>query len=180
MKNTAADFYKILQRAREQINEVARKNAPQAARSLLDNVLSLLDGFSDVTGNTRTGIAVGVYLDGKLQSIVTSKEVYGQEAFVAQLRKGEKYPFSITWSGESMRKKYSGEVNTSGKFASAEAIKFLIRKKPVNRVGWAFIVVSAADYSKYIEVHKRGNILTETRDLLDASGAWVSEVKSSK
>ncbi len=179
--NTAADMKKIMDAARKRINEMAAMRTGEAGQDLIDNIISLVDGFQSVTGNVMNGFAVGAYLDGKLKCIVTSNEVLGEEALVAQLRKGQRYPLAFTWEGEELGKGgYAGETETSGRFASQEALKFLRGHKPRQSKGWAYIVVSAADYSKYIETTKKGNLLTATRDLLAAAGAQVSDVKSGK
>lgn len=180
MRNTAEQMYVIMKEARKKMDDICYVHAPDSAQAIVENILSLMDGFESVTGNTRTGIAVGAYLNGNIQCVVTSKEIYGEEAFVAQLRKGQKYPFSFTWGGGSMAKEYSGERQTKGTFSSVEAVKFLMRKKPQHKKGWAYIAVSAVDYSNYIETVKHGNILTDTRDMLASMGADITEVKTAK
>lgn len=179
--NTAADMKRIMDAARKRINEMASMRAGGAGHALIENILRLVDGFQSITGNAMTGIAVGVYLDGRLRLVVTSKDIFGEDAIMRQLRKGEKYPLRQTWDGGELGKGgYAGETETSGRFASEEALRFLNSRKPRQSKGWTYIVVSAADYSKYIETTKKGNLLTATRDLLAASGAQVSDVKSGK
>ena len=168
--NTAADMKRIMDAARKRINEMASMRVGGAGHALIENILRLVDGFQSITGNAMTGIAVGVYLDGRLRLVVTSKDIFGEDAIMRQ-----------TWDGGELGKGgYAGETETSGRFASEEALRFLNSHKPRQSKGWAYIVVSAADYSKYIETTKKGNLLTATRDLLAASGAQVSDVKSGK
>lgn len=180
MKSTAEQMYSIMKEARKKIDGIATAHSPESAQAIVENILSLMDGFDSITGNTRTGVAVGAYLNGNIQCVVTSKEIYGEEALVAQLRKGQKYPFAFTWGGGTMAKEYSGETQTTGRYASKEAVEFLRRKKPRINKGWAYIAVSAADYSNYIETAKKGNILTATRDMLASMGAYVSDVMTAK
>lgn len=180
MKSTAEQMYSIMKEARKKIDGIATIHSPDSATAIVENILSLMDGFDSITGNTRTGIAVGAYLNGKIQCVVTSKEIYGEEALMAQLRKGQKYPFAFAWGGGTMAKEYSGETQTKGRYSSKEAVEFLRRKIPRHKNGWAFIAVSAADYSNYIETAKKGNILTATRDMLLSMGASVTDVMTAK
>lgn len=151
-----------------------------AIMTVIDNILYNFEGVESVTGNAITGFAIGAYLDGQLKCVATSEEALGRKAKMQQLRKGERYPYTEAWGGAKMRKPYYGETDTGGGVASQEALRFLNSHKPRQSKGWAYIVVSAADYSKYIETTKKGNLLTATRDLLAAAGAQVSDVKSGK
>lgn len=180
MRNTAEQMYAIMKEARKKMDDICFAHSPGSAQAIVENILALMEGFESITGNTRTGIAVGAYLNGKIQCVVTSREIYGEEALMAQLRKGQKYPFAFTWGGGSMAKEYSGETQTKGRYSSKEAVEFLRRKKPRHSNGWAYIAVSAVDYSNYIETVKKGNILTATRDLLASMGADITEVKTAK
>lgn len=171
-----SEIYKIMERARREMGRAADEYSYDNMRTIIDNILDNVDGFENVTGNTITGFAVGAYRDGKLVGRATSRERLPAKAVRPQLRKGEVYDLDYAYGG-TMRKSYRGEVESSGGYAYDEALKFLEEHRPRKRNGMAYIVVSAADYSKFIEVHKKGNLLTATRDLLAAVGAKVSVVR---
>lgn len=171
-----SEIYKIMERARKEMGRVAEEYSYDNMRAIIGNILDSVDGFENVTGNTITGFAVGAYKDGKLVGRATSRERLPAKAVRPQLRKGEVYDLDYAYGG-MMRKSYRGEAESSGEYAYDEALKFLEEHRPRKRKGMAYIVVSAADYSKFIEVHKKGNLLTATRDLLASMGAQVGEVK---
>lgn len=178
--NVAQRVREIMAKAKAEAYRQVEASMKAAIMTVIDNILYNFNGIENVTGNAVTGFAVGAYLDGKLKCVATSEEALGRKANMRQLRKGERYPFAEAWGGNKMRKPYYGETDTGGTVSSQEALKFLQSHKPRQSNGWAYIVVSAADYSKYIETTKKGNLLTATRDLLSAAGAQVSYMKSGK
>lgn len=168
----------IMDRMMESVDRNVMQHLVGTLDEIIDRILNDAGGFEDRTGNTRNSFAVGAYYKGRLVAVSTSEKRLGKPATRGMLKKGEKYNLKTYWSGKDVGDKpFTGIFGNTGGEASSAAVRFLMSHKPRKSEGFSYIVVAGTDYAKFIEVYKKGNLLTATRDFLASQGADVSEVR---
>ena len=146
----------------------------EQTNTIMSIILNEMDGFHNITGNTRNSVGVGCYLDGKLMGMSLSSQVLNNPATRATLIKGEMYNLEYYWGGDPvLGRPYRGETGSEHYLGRDKAIRFIQSKRPSTK-GWSFIAVIAVDYAKYLETKPSVNVLTIIRDQLASMGANIS------
>lgn len=180
-----AKMKQIVEAMKEQVHEQAKPKLIAGANFLVRVVLSEMQGFFSVTGNTRNSIAVALFYNGNIEAIATSFDELHHAPTRMTLVSGEVYDLPYYWDGspvDSGRNShpYAAPDDSGAEdsfWAQEEAFEFVQSKAPRHK-GWSYIVVSAVDYAKYLETNNKANVLTNVRDYLASLGAEVSELGS--
>jgi hypothetical protein len=104
-----------------------------------------------MTGNTRAGVACGVYRDGVLLGYATTADTdKGSPTWTALTKKETFKSGTARYDGSVQEKRYKpGKFGaTSPYYADRRAVSFLKRTKPQYK-GYSFVVVHGAYYTKY-------------------------------
>lgn len=128
-----------------------------------------------VTGNTINSYAVALFHDKKFVGFYSSYQALKKEPMRVTLRKGERYDLPYYWGGEP-NKGYTAPTGERNYWGQEEAEEFLGTHFP-SRNGWAYIVVAAVDYAKYLEARGAAVVLGGMYDYLENRGADVSDIK---
>ena len=94
------------------------------------------------------------------------------------LKKGETYDQPYYWSGEP-NKGYTAPTGDRNYWGQEEAEDFIGTHFP-SKNGWAYILVAAVDYAKYLEARGTATVLGGIQSELESRGANVSEMKFGK
>jgi len=107
-------------------------------------------GFPGMTGNTRAGVACGVYRDGKLLGYATTAETDGEPIWHALGKKETFRQGMQRYDGGTQEKDFKpGKYGANRPYyADERAIAFLKRTRP-DYGGFSFIIVHGAHYIKY-------------------------------
>ena len=96
-------------------------------------------GYRGFTGNTQTSYSCGIYINGKLQYIVSAGDrMRGKRMFLA-----------LPYEGE--RRSVIGEVTTDNLYGQQTAEKFLKSFKGTPKKGFAIVMTTGTEYSVYLE-----------------------------
>lgn len=136
----------------------------QAAINLLmDAMVSKEHG--DLTGNTLTSFACGIYNKGKLKDTILLIDVASLDQPTFRKLSDTDGVIEI----ERYDTGYVATVNTKGmqrtdkKYGYDTAQKFLRGYKPDNVDGISLVMTTGTEYSQYIEDVRKLNVLTETK-----------------
>lgn len=168
----------IMKHMQQDINAKAEVKLKGALQFIANVVLDEMDGFKNVTGNTRNSIAVALYYDGKTKGIATSFDALHHAPTRMALAEGEVYDLNEYWGGDKYyikKKPFVGKVGEGGYWAQKEAFQFVQNYAPKRR-GWSYVVVTATDYAKYLEANKKANILTQFHGEMASMGFDVSQL----
>ena len=169
---------RIIENMRKQVDEVAEKELPKAMQHIIDIGLVEMEGFADVTGNTKNSLAVALFHDGNFKGFYSSYDALHHAPTRVTLKKGEAYDLDYYWDGtpvESLGSPYVGKTGDKNYWAQEEAQEFFEDKIP-SRKGWCYVIVVAVDYAKYLEAKDGVNVLSRMRDEFEAKGADVTEL----
>ena len=165
----------LLRRAEAMTKDEAVKKMKGQMKAWINELLDEAEGFHDVTGNTRNGFFAGMYVDGKF--------IYGERVRSIKkptrdtLIKGEAYDLDEYWGGDEVTgKPFVGIYGERNYDARDEAKSFMESFTPTEKNGITFVFGNSVNYAKFIEVHKRGNLVTEFRNLMASAGWNVSKV----
>lgn len=123
------------------------------------------------TGNTITGYACGVYLNGTLFYYYKNDGI--KPPLRAKLKKGETAKLEPDYGGRS--RSMTGRVNTDGEYGAESSFKFLRSYNSKVKSGVELVMCSGTEYSTYIETVLNGNVLTET--FRNAKNAMANNIK---
>lgn len=116
-------------------------------------------GFKNFTGNTHTGYACGVYVEGKLAGVVYSADKAKPPVRV-KLTAGERVYLDPDYDGNS--RTFTGVVETDRSYGKSYAASFLQSHKPKSDKGIAFAMTTGTEYSEYLEIVYHADVLTGT------------------
>lgn len=116
-------------------------------------------GFWNFTGNTHTGYACGVYVEGKLAGVVRSADKAKPPVRV-KLTAGESVFLDPDYDGNS--RKFTGVIETDRGYGKDYATSFLKSYKPKSDKGIAFVMTTGTEYSEYLEIAYHADVLTGT------------------
>lgn len=107
-------------------------------------------GFPGMTGNTRAGVACGVYRDGRLLGYATTAETNGEPVWNALTKKETFKKGTPRYDGGTQNKDFKpGDYGANSPYyADERAIAFLRRTRPQYK-GFSYIIVHGAHYIKY-------------------------------
>ena len=127
-----------------------------------------------VTGNTMNSFAVALWHEGKFIGFYSSYQELHKEPTRVTLVKGETYDQPYYWGGDA-NTGFTAPTGSRHYWGQEEAEDFLSFHFP-RKDGWAFIVVAATDYAKYLEARGTANILGGMQSELQGRGADVSDL----
>ena len=151
------------------IEERLKESLPALIRLALDHAK-----MHSVTGNTMNSYAVALWHDGKFVGFYSSYQELHKAPTRVTLKKGESYDLPYYWGGDE-NKGYTAPTGDRNYWGQEEAEDFLSFHFP-RKNGWAFIVVAATDYAKYLEARGTANVLGGMQSELQGRGADVSDL----
>jgi len=123
--------------------------------------------YMNLTGNTLTSYAVGIYKDGALIEIIQNSNL--RPPVRVKLTRGEAVIGFTDYDG-NFRKKFVGKVETDRGWGDDTSIKFLTSYDPPFRSSKTGIVMcTGTEYSEFLEM-QGANVLTATKKELEAFG----------
>lgn len=172
----AAEISKEL---RKQMDETAEPMLRAQAIRLVALILQEMDGFKDVTGNTKNSIVVGLYYDKRLKYVASSADLLNKPALRPTLKKGEAYNLPQYWDGRYHKKGvvYVGETGDENYVAATEAMKRIKSKTTTFNTHWSYIILTAVKYASYLEQHKNASVISNAWDDLKGAGAMVGQMR---
>lgn len=123
--------------------------------------------YKNLTGNTLTSYAVGIYKDGALIEIIQNSNL--RPPVRVKLTRGEAWVDFYDYDG-NFRKKFVGIVETDRGWGDDTSIKFLTSYDPPFRSSKTGIVMcTGTEYSEFLE-WQGANVLTATKKEFEAFG----------
>lgn len=129
-----------------------------------------------VTGNTMNSFAVALWHEGKFIGFYSSYQELHKEPTRVTLVKGETYDQPYYWGGDA-NTGFTAPTGSRHYWGQEEAEDFLSFHFP-RKDGWAFVIVAATDYAKYLEARGTANVIGSLQHDLESRGADVSEILS--
>lgn len=168
------DNAKVLEDAKKKINSVIGsymldRITEIAIKLLHDGVVSAQ--YHNVTGNTLTSLAVGIYYRGGLSRIITAVVTQGlKNATRPKLSRGDGLGVIMVRSYENGRlipiKKYN-LIDTNGEYGLTTSVNFLKNyRSPRDVIG--LVMCTGTEYSNYLESKKGLNVLSDTYDYAES------------
>ena len=151
------------------IEERLKESLPALIRLALDHAK-----IHSVTGNTMNSYAVALWHDGKFVGFYSSYQELHKAPTRVTLKKGETYDLPYYWGGDE-NTGYTAPTGDRNYWGQEEAEDFMSFHFP-RKNGWAFIVVAATDYAKYLEARGTANVLGGMQSELEGRGADVSDL----
>lgn len=151
------------------IEERLKESLPALIRLALDHAK-----IHHVTGNTINSYAVALWHEGKFLGFYSSYQELNKAPTRMTLKKGETYDQPYYWSGEP-NQGYTAPTGDRNYWSQEEAEDFMSFHFP-RKKGWAFLVVAATDYAKYLEARGTANVLGGLQHDLASRGADVSDL----
>lgn len=169
---------RIISNMKKRVDEVAAEELPRSMLHIINIGLVEMEGFANVTGNTRNSLAVALFHDGDFKGFYSSFDALNHRPTRVTLRKGEAYDLDFYWDGtpvDSLGSPYVAPTGERNYWAQEEAQDFLQDKIPT-RKGWCYVIVAAVDYAKYLEARDGVNVLTRMHDEFESKGADVTDM----
>lgn len=116
-------------------------------------------GFMNFTGNTHTGYACGLYIDGVFSGAAFSADKAKPPVRV-KVDAGETAFLDPDYDGRT--RKFTGVVKTDRGFGQPYALRFLQSHKPKNKKGLSLCMTTGTEYSEYLEIVHHADVLTGT------------------
>jgi hypothetical protein len=115
--------------------------------------------YHNLTGNTFTSYACGIYKDGALFEVLFSAD-YKKDPIRVKLKKGEVFT-GISYDGADV-KGFKADVNTDQGFGKDTSARFLRNYNPTVKKGFEVVMCTGTEYSNFLEKVKGLNVLTDT------------------
>ncbi len=131
-----------------------------------------------VTGNTMNSYAVALFHDRQFVGFYSSYLALGKAPTRVTLQKGERYDLPYYWGGDAATG-YTAPTGDRSYWGQEEAEDFIGTHFP-SKNGWAYILVAAVDYAKYLEARGTATVLGGLQNELEGRGANVSDIKFGK
>jgi len=131
-----------------------------------------------VTGNTMNSYAVALFHDKRFVGFYSSYLALGKAPTRVTLQKGERYDLPYYWGGDAATG-YTAPTGDRSYWGQEEAEDFVGTHFP-SKNGWAYILVAAVDYAKYLEARGTATVLGGLQNELEGRGANVSDIKFGK
>lgn len=123
---------------------------------MVNSILPSQTDFRNLTGNTITSLAFGVYDNGKVVSMGFNKHY--PPAIRNKLIKGEEV-FDFEDYDGNLRKYYRAKIVTDADYGKNTSIDFLQSYKPTGQ--FAMVFTTGTEYSEYLEQKLKLNVLTD-------------------
>lgn len=164
---------KLFRRMQKRTDAIIEKRLIDQLPNLIALALEYAQIHS-VTGNTMNSYAVALFHDRKFMGFYSSYQALGKAPTRVTLRKGERYDLPYYWGGDIARG-FTAPTGNRGYWSQEEAEEFIGTHFP-SKNGWAYIIVSAVDYAKYLEFRGAAIVMGGLQDELENRGADVSEI----
>lgn len=127
-----------------------------------------------VTGNTMNSYAVALFHNRKFVGFYSSFQALGKAPTRVTLQKGERYDLPYYWGGDP-NTGYTAPTGDRSYWSQEEAEDFIGTHLP-SKNGWAYIIVAAVDYAKYLEARGTATVMGGLQNELENQGADVSDI----
>lgn len=143
------------------INTMVYQNQLQGliafGKKLVSVTLPSQKEYGNLTGNTVTSYAFGIYYDGRLVYFGTNKM---KDPVSSKLKKGEGFT-GFSYDGDY--RTFIATVDTDGGYGKDTSLRFLQGYKPNTR-SFAFVVTTGTEYSAYLENVRKVNVLSDSME----------------
>jgi hypothetical protein len=147
-------------KAKQIIREQVEKGLMVQANKLVEKAYKLYHSPKMAfTGQTWTGTAVGVYSNGALIYVITTKQFADMPAPVRKKLTSGEYAF-LKPDYMGRHRGYKGVIETDKENSEQDAIGFLQGHRVNGKYG--ITVVSGSEYASYIEDVLKGDVITGT------------------
>lgn len=170
-------FKELLRKNRNKHNAKVIATVRQMLPKWADVLIREASGFNHVTGNTMNGFFVGAYMpfNGSMHLVgaaFSSDKV--EKPTRPTLKKGEMYDLDVYWRGKPViGKPFVGIFGTRNFLSFEESMRFLQSHAPrMSSLG--FLVGNSVNYAKFLEVHKKANLITKFADDREREGFIVT------
>nr|DAV38592.1 MAG TPA: hypothetical protein [Caudoviricetes sp.] len=157
-------FDEGMRKARKLITQQIVECLTRSAYALLVDAETAKE-YHNLTGNTLTSYAVGIYANGTLKRIVSMYDADNvAKPTSVKLSRGDGKGVVIVEdydSGRFIPVKRGYLTDTDGGYGLATSKSFLSSYKPSNR-GFSMVMCTGTEYSEFLEKNKGLNVLTET------------------
>lgn len=160
----------VFKAAKRRIWDLVWPNLYEALVSLAHELIQsaeFVKGYKNLTGNTLTSYAVGIYKDGALIEIIQNSNL--RPPVRVKLTRGEVWEDFRDYDG-NFRKWFVGKVETDRGWGDDTSIQFLTSYDPPFRGSKTGIVMcTGTEYSEFLEM-QGANVLTATKKEFEAFG----------
>ena len=160
----------VFKAAKRRIWDLVWPNLYEALVSLAHELIQsaeFVKGYKNLTGNTLTSYAVGIYKDGALIEIIQNSNL--RPPVRVKLTRGEVWEDFRDYDG-NFRKWFVGIVETDSGWGDETSINFLTSYDPPFRGSKTGIVMcTGTEYSEFLEM-RGANVLTATKKEFEAFG----------
>lgn len=165
MANNKAALDKGFKKAKAIIDNHILKQLVNFARMLIDDGVATAS-YHNLTGNTLTSLAVGIYYKGNLRTVLLAKdEEYLKPPTEHKLSKGDG---KGVWhvkdydTGRIVKIPRFRLMETDEKYGFETSISFLKSYKSPSESRFGLVMCTGTEYSTYLEAVKDYNVLSTT------------------
>lgn len=130
--------------------------------------------YRNLTGNTITSIAIGIYFNKMLREMyfIDGK----RPAIRVKLGKGETVTDFVDYDG-NVRSYFTADVDSNRGWGQESSYRFLSGYTPKGR--YSLVMTTGTEYSEYLEKELDLNVLTDTKNMAKAKsgGLLASKLK---
>ena len=132
-------------------------------------------GYRNLTGNTVTSLAFGLYVDGALSDVVTLDK---ESPLRTKLTKGDVLTNFVDYDG-ILRKRFYAEADTDGGYGYDTSLTFLKGYRIPKKWKYAIVVTTGTEYSEYLQNEYKLNVLgkTEIKAKTDGYKMFINSFK---
>ena len=168
---------RVFRRMQERADAIIEERLTEQLPNLIALALKHAEIHS-VTGNTMNSYAVALFHDRQFVGFYSSYLALGKAPTRVTLQKGERYDLPYYWGGDAATG-YTAPTGDRSYWGQEEAEDFIGTHFP-SKNGWAYILVAAVDYAKYLEARGTATVMGGLQSELESRGANVSEMKFGK
>ncbi|MBB4043814.1 hypothetical protein [Bacteroides reticulotermitis] len=159
MANNTQVLNRGFKKAQQIANDYIANQLIKVCEMLVDDAVKRYKSpVGPFTGNTITGYACGVYLNGTLFYYYKNDGI--KSPLRGKLKKGESVSLAPDYGGRT--RSMTGRINTDGEYGHEHSFKFLRAYNSKVKSGVEIVMCSGTEYSTYIETVLDGNVLTDT------------------
>ena len=126
---------------------------------MVSNILPNQSEYRNLTGNTITSLAFGVYYMGNLE--IMGFNNHYPPPIRNKLIKGEEL-FNFEDYDGNIRKYYRAKIQTDAGYGTNTSMEFLQSYKPIGQ--FAIVFTTGTEYSEYLEKTRKLNVLSDGYD----------------
>lgn len=168
---------RVFRRMQERADAIIEERLTEQLPNLIALALKHAE-IRSVTGNTMNSYAVALFHDRQFVGFYSSYLALGKAPTRVTLQKGERYDLPYYWGGDAATG-YTAPTGDRSYWGQEEAEDFIGTHFP-SKNGWAYILVAAVDYAKYLETRGTATVLGGLQNELEGRGSNVSDIKFGK